>query len=197
MTMSSHSELKQIDIFGNSIDTKEIYEEDKKINKDHVATPRWVVENIYDLIDIRSFKSIWFPFNHYDSEFKLKADELNLKYKATHIFDDCGNDFFTTEPPADCDLLISNPPFSQQNEIIRHTFDLVEQHKIKSFCLLLPLSTLETPTRAEMWEKYVDKISILIFKKRIKFLGQKQVFNKACCWMCYNIKTLSKRLYWI
>ena len=197
MMMTSHSELKQIDIFGNSIDTKEIYEEDKKINKDHVATPRWVVENIYDLIDIRSFKSIWFPFNNYDSEFKLKADELNLKYKATHIFDDCGNDFFTTEPPADCDLLISNPPFSQQNEIIRHTFDLVEQHKIKSFCLLLPLSTLETPTRAEMWEKYVDKISILIFKKRIKFLGQKQVFNKACCWMCYNIKTLSKRLYWI
>ena len=197
MMMTSHSELKQIDIFGNSIDIKEIYEEDKKINKDHVATPRWVVENIYDLIDIRSFKSIWFPFNHYDSEFKLKADELNLKYKATHIFDDCGNDFFTTEPPADCDLLISNPPFSQQNEIIRHTFDLVEQHKIKSFCLLLPLSTLETPTRAEMWEKYVDKISILIFKKRIRFLGQKQVFNKACCWMCYNVKTLTKRLYWI
>ena len=197
MTMISHSELKQIDIFGNSIDTKEIYEKDKKINKDHVATPRWVVENIYDLIDIQSYKSIWFPFNNYDSEFKLKADELNLKYKATHIFDDLGNDFFTTEPPADCDLLISNPPFSQQNEIIRHTFKLVEQNKIKSFCLLLPLSTLETPTRAEMWEKYVDKISILIFKKRIKFLGQKQVFNKACCWMCYNVKTLTKRLYWI
>ena len=197
MMMTSHSELKQIDIFGNAIDTKEIYEEDKKINKDHVATPRWVVENIYDLIDIRSFKSIWFPFNNYDSEFKLKADELNLKYKATHIFDDLGNDFFTTEPPADCDLLISNPPFSQQNEIIRHTFDLVEQNKIKSFCLLLPLSTLETPARAEMWEKYVDKISILIFKKRIKFLGQQQVFNKACCWICYNIKTLNKRLYWI
>ena len=174
-----------------------LYEEDKKINKDHVATPRWVVENIYDLIDIGSFKSIWFPFNNYDSEFKLKADELNLKYKATHIFDDCGNDFFTTEPPADCDLLISNPPFSQQNEIIRHTFDLVEQHKIKSFCLLLPLSTLETPARAEMWEKYVDKISILIFKKRIKFLGQQQGFNKACCWVCYNVKTLTKRLYWI
>ena len=180
-----------------SNDIKEEYKKDKKINKDHVATPRWVVENIYDLIDIQSFKSIWFPFNNYDSEFKLKADELNLKYKATHIFDDLGNDFFTTEPPADCDLLISNPPFSQQNEIIKHTFNLVEQNKIKSFCLLLPLSTLETPARAETWEKYVDKLSILIFKKRIKFLNQKQVFNKACCWICYNVKTLTKRLYWI
>lgn len=72
----------------------EKYEQNKKVDKNHVATPRYVVENIYDLIDIESFKMIWFPFDHYDSEFKLKGDELKLKYKATHIFDDCGNDFF-------------------------------------------------------------------------------------------------------
>lgn len=105
------------------------YEKDKITNKDHVATPRWVVENIYNLIHIENYKSIWFPFNNYDSEFKLKADELKLKYKATHIFDDCGNDFFKTEPPKECDLLISNPPFAQQNEIIKHTFELIENRK--------------------------------------------------------------------
>ena len=143
------------------------YEVDKITNKDHVATPRWVVENIYDIIDIKSFKNIWFPFDNYDSQFKLKADELNLKYKATHIFDDLGNDFFTTFPPKNCDLLISNPPFGQQNEIIKRTFELVNKGLIKSFCLLLPLATLETPTRAEMWEIYADKLSVLIFKKRI------------------------------
>lgn len=174
-----------------------MYEEDKKVNKDHVATPRWVVENIYDIINIRQFKSIWFPFNHYDSEFKLKADELKLKYKATHIFDDLGNDFFKTEPPKDCDLLISNPPFGQQNEIIARTFELIESGKIKSFCLLLPLSTLETPTRANMWEKYVDRLSVLIFKKRIKFVGCKTGFNKACCWVCYNIPCLKNKMLWI
>ena len=32
----------------------ENYEKDKKTNKDHVATPRWVVENIYDLIQINT-----------------------------------------------------------------------------------------------------------------------------------------------
>lgn len=175
----------------------EYYEQDKKTNKDHVATPRWVVENIYNLIQISSFKNIWFPFNNYDSNFKLKADELNLKYKATHIFDDCGNDFFKTEPPLDCELLISNPPFSQQNEIIKRTFQLVDDKKIKSFCLLLPLATLETPTRADMYEKYIDKLSILIFKKRIKFLNTKGSFNKACCWICYNIPNLNKKIYWI
>ncbi len=174
-----------------------MYEEDKKTNSDHVATPRFVVEDIYKLIDIQSFKNIWFPFNNYDSEFKLKADELNLKYKATHIFDDLGNDFFTTQPPKNCDLLISNPPFSQQNDIIRRTFQLVEDGLIKSFCLLLPLSTLETPTRAGMYERYIDKLSILIFKKRIKFLGKATSFNKGCCWICYNVDSLKQKIIWI
>ncbi len=173
------------------------YEIDKKTNKDHVATPRWVVENIYEIINIKQFKNIWFPFNNYDSEFKLKADELNLKYKATHIFDDLGNDFFSTEPPKSCDLLISNPPFGQQNEIIERTFELVEARKIKSFCLLLPLATLETETRANMWEKFANKLSILIFKKRIKFIGCKTRFNRACCWVCYNIPGLEEKILWI
>lgn len=174
----------------------EEYEKDKITNKDHVATPRWVVEDIYSLIHIEQYKSIWFPFNNYDSEFKLKADELNLKYKATHIFDDKHDDFFITEPPVQCDLMISNPPFSKQNEIIERSFELVEKNKIKAFCLLLPLSTLETESRAELWEKHIDKLSILIFKKRIKFLNCKTSFNKACCWICYNISNLEK-IKWI
>ena len=57
----------------------ENYESNKLVDKDHIATPRWVVEQIYDLIDIKSFKMCWFPFDHYDSEFKLKADELKLR----------------------------------------------------------------------------------------------------------------------
>lgn len=174
------------------------YEKDKLNNKNHVATPRWVVEQIYDLIGIEKYKNIWFPFNNYDSEFKLKADELKLKYKATHIFDDLGNDFFKINPPKKCDLLISNPPFNLQNEIIKRTFELVVTKEIKSFCLLLPLSTLETPKRAEIWQKFNDNLSIIIFKKRIKFIGKTTSFNAACCWICYNIDNLKeKQLYWI
>jgi len=114
------------------------YEKNKLTDKDHVATPKWVVEDMYEIIDIRSFKQIWFPFNHYDSEFKIKADELNLKYWATHIFDDCGHDFFKTIPPKGTDLMISNPPFSEQNRIIERSFWLIRNGYIKSFALLLP-----------------------------------------------------------
>lgn len=174
------------------------YEENCKVNPDHVATPRLVVEDIYDRINIKSFNKCWFPFNNYDSEFKLKADELNLKYLATHIFDDKGHDFFTTYPPEGTDLMISNPPFSEQNKIIERSFWLVEAGYIKSFALLLPLAILETPTRANMYEHYQDKLSIIIFKKRIKFLGHKSVFNKGCCWICYNIESLKeKRISWV
>ena len=173
------------------------YEYEKATSKNHVATPRWVVEQIYDLIDITSYKSIWFPFNNYDSEFKLKGDELKLKYKATHKFDDLRNDFFSTEPPDNCDLMISNPPFNLQNEIIERSFQLVDEKKIESFALLLPLSTLETPTRASIYERYADKLSIIIFKKRIKFLGKEKSFNTACCWVCYNIKAIHNKLSWV
>ena len=125
------------------------YEENCKVDKDHIATPRWVVESIYNLIYIKSFHSCWFPFDNYDSHFKLKADELDLNYKATHKFDSEKNDFFTTLPPKDCDLMISNPPFSLQNKILERTFKLIDDGLIKSFALLLPLSTLETPFRAK------------------------------------------------
>lgn len=167
------------------------YEQNCLLDKNHVATPRYVVEQIYQIIKIERFQNIWFPFNNYDSEFKLKADELKLKYKATHLFDDIGNDFFTTEPPKSCELMISNPPFEQQNEIIRRSFDLIASGKIKAFALLLPLSTLETKARADLFEKHKDKLSILIFKKRIKFLGKSRAFNKGCCWVCYNIEGLA------
>lgn len=175
---------------------EELYADEKEKNPDHVATPRYVVEEIYDLICIESYRSIWFPFNNYDSEFKLKAEELNLKYKATHLFDDCGNDFYFTLPPESCDLMISNPPFGEQNKIIERSFALIEQGAIKSFALLLPLATLETATRGEIYNHYRDKLSVIIFKKRIKFKGHTTSFNRGCVWVCYNIEGLPQ-LSWI
>lgn len=173
-----------------------IYENDKLINPDHVATPRWVVEDIYNRIDIKSFKKCWFPFNNYDSEFKLHAEELQIDYWATHIFDDCGHDFFTTYPPENTDLMISNPPFSEQNEIIDRSFWLASAGYIRSFALLLPLTTLETEKRAAMFEYYVEKLSIIIFKKELNLLDISQISQNravgfATTYLHYRIKKLA------
>jgi len=174
---------------------RELYQSEVS-NKDHVTTPRYVVEDMYKIIDIKSFNMCWFPFNHYDSEFKLKADELNIKYKATHKFDDMGNDFFIIDPPENCDLMISNPPFGIQNQIIKRSFELIKYDKIKAFALLLPLSTLETKKRADIYKLYTDKLSIGTFENRIKFKGCKTSFNKGCCWVCYNIPALKNKPFW-
>lgn len=177
---------------------KNEYELDKLNNKNHVATPRYVVEDIYNMIDIKSFNKCWFPFNNYDSNFKLKADELKLNYLATHIFDDCGNDFIKILPPDGTDLMISNPPFNIQNEIILRSFWLIKNGYIKSFALLLPISTFETETRGRIYNENKDKLSIIYMKKRIKFIGHTQTFNKGCCWVCYNIPTLKgEKICWI
>ena len=134
------------------------YEQDKLNNKNHVATPRWVVEQIYDLIGIEEYNNIWFPFNNYDSEFKLKADELKLKYKATHIFDGLGDNFAKIIPTKNCDLLINNPYFSLENEIIKRIYYYYQTKEISSFYFLLPLSTLEnskiTEIMTEIWPKF-------------------------------------------
>lgn len=173
------------------------YEFAKAQDKHHVATPRWVVERIYKLLDIESYSVLWFPFNNYDSEFKLRADDLKLKYSATHIFDEMKNDFFTTNPPEGCELMISNPPFGIQNEIIERSFQLADRGLIKSFALLLPLSTLETETRASMWSSHAKQLKIIIFKKRIKFIGKKTSFNTACCWVLYQTKNNLPNISWI
>lgn len=174
------------------------YEEEKEMNKDHVATPKWIVERIYELIDIRSFKNCWLPFDNYDSEFKITAEELGLKYWATHLFDGNKNDFFKTTPSHSFDLMISNPPFSKQNDILKRSFQLAEEGKIKSFAWLLPLTTLETERRASMFETHIEDLTIVIFKKRIKFLGHTSIFNKCCCWVCYRIPALKdKKIIWI
>jgi len=175
----------------------DFYEAEKAMSKDHVATPGWVVEQMYDLIGIRQFSSVWFPFNNYDSEFKLRADELRIRYKATHIFDDRRQDFFTTDPPDGCDLLISNPPFSIQNEIIERTFALADAGKVKAFALLLPLSTLETPARSRMWESHLEGLSVLIFRKRIAFKNKAKTFNAPICWVCWNVPTIHQKLAWL
>lgn len=174
------------------------YEEEKLTNKDHVATPKWIVEKIYSLVNIRSFDSCWLPFDHYDSEFKITAEELGINYWATHIFDECKHDFFTTTPTQKIDLMISNPPFSKQNDILERSFQLIDDGKIKCFAWLLPLTTLETEKRAKMFETHIDDITIVIFKKRIRFLGHTSAFNKCCCWICYKVPALkNKKIIWI
>ncbi len=158
--------------------------------KDVVFTPKKLVEDIYKLINIKQFQKIWLPFDDDNSEFKNVAIEQKLNFVATH------DDFFEIKPPINCYLAISNPPFSLQNGILEKMFNDYDLGIIKSFVLLLPLSTLETQKRSEIYSKHVDDLSVVILKKRIKFQNFNNSFNKAMCLICVNIPNLNKGLNW-
>ncbi|HBJ8904456.1 TPA: DUF1642 domain-containing protein [Listeria monocytogenes] len=85
-----------------------------------------------------------------------------------------------------------------QELLARAWLDGYEVEEEPLYYVRLPLSTLETEKRANIFEQYSDKLAILIFKKRIKFLGHSTSFNRGCCWVCYNVPALeNKRIQWV
>lgn len=160
------------------------------MKSDEVYTPKELVVKIYDYININQFNFILMPFDGGHSEFVSNAYERELFFEHSCIHR--GEDFFSYKDCQleDTDLIISNPPFSKQNEIIQRCFDLTDKGIVKSFVLLLPISTLETVKRSEMYKDHIDKLSFIFESKRVKFKGHTNSFNKGLVWICYNISNI-------
>ena len=69
---------------------------------------------------------------------------------------------FLIDPVADCDLIVTNPPFSKKREFIQRCFEL----KIP-FLMLLPIDTM---SRAKIIPFFSQGIKIFIPPKQSKFL---------------------------
>lgn len=72
-----------------------------------------------------------------------------------------GKNFLTYEPLR-FDCIITNPPFSIKQKFLERAYELD-----KPFAFLLPLTTLETAKRQELFKKY--GLQIILFDKRINF----------------------------
>ena len=82
------------------------------IHGDEYYTRRQDAEVIADHL-IKMPLKVWMPFNDMDSEFKRVLIERGYDVVATE------GDFFTTEPPAGVQCIISNPPFSLKREVMQ------------------------------------------------------------------------------
>lgn len=71
-----------------------------------------------------------------------------------------GLDFFTYEPP-EYDCIVSNPPFTQKDAVLKRLYELG-----KPFAVLLPLNSLQGVDR---YKYFRQGIQILAFDKRIAF----------------------------
>ena len=85
---------------------------------------------------------------------------------------------FLTDEPLDCDIIITNPPYTLKDEFIKRCYELN-----KPFLLLLPITALEGIERGKMYRKY--GIELLVFDRRNEFMGKSCYFNTS--WFCYNI----------
>lgn len=123
---------------------------------DEVYTPAYAVKPI--LKYITPDKIIWCPFDKENSEYVKLIRANNNKVIATHI--DNEQNFFFYEPQESYDIIISNPPFSCKDDIIKRLYELN-----KPYAILLPIPSLQGQKRFP----YMQDCQALIFDKRINY----------------------------
>ena len=106
-----------------------------KTNKqsDEYYTPDYAVMPILKYLKPGSV--IWCPFDTKNSSYSRIFQENGFKVITTHI--DNGENFFFYEPNCHYDVIISNPPFSCKDLILKRLQELG-----KPYAILLPLPTL-------------------------------------------------------
>ena len=126
---------------------------------DEVYTPAYAVKPI--LKYIKQTDIIWCPFDKEDSEYVKVIKKNGNKIIFSHI-DDIGenHNFFEYEPSSQYDMIISNPPFSIKDNILKRIYELD-----KPYALLLPIPTLQGQKRFP----YMKDCQALIFDKRINY----------------------------
>ena len=152
-----------------------------KTNKqsDEYYTPDYAVMPILKYLKPGSV--IWCPFDTKNSSYSRIFQENGFKVITTHI--DNGENFFFYEPNCHYDVIISNPPFSCKDLILKRLQELG-----KPYAILLPLPTLQGQSRFE----YLINSEVLVFNKRINFyLDEKQTkpttgVSFASVYVCKN-----------
>jgi len=102
--------------------------------------------------------TIWCPFDKEWSAYVKLLKENGNKVIYTHIDD--GKDFFKFEPD-EYDAIISNPPFSKKDRVLKRLYQLN-----KPFAVLLPMNSLQGKAR---YEYFKNGIQLLAFDQRVGF----------------------------
>lgn len=123
---------------------------------DEVYTPAYAVKPIIKYI--KQLDVVWCPFDLEDSEYVKLIRQNGNQVIATHI--DNEQNFFEYEPTKKYDVIISNPPFSIKDDIIKRLYELN-----KPYAILLPIPSLQGQKRFP----YMKDCQALIFDKRINY----------------------------
>lgn len=126
---------------------------------------------------VKSGLTIYDPF-YFDGSCKEYIMEV---FESKNVVNEDLNAFDRTHP--ECDLIITNPPFSRKYDALEMLFNID-----KPFIILLPLETMTTIKFRNV--KGHQKLQLLIPRGRMKFEkeGQKnRRFNFDTAWYCYKM----------
>lgn len=112
------------------------------------STSEWTTPNI----------TIWCPFDTEHSQFVKVLSAANYNVIYSHI--DEGKDFFAYEPEEPYDFIVSNPPFSRKDDVLKRLYELG-----KPYAMLLPLPTLQGVKRFP----YIKDCQALVFDNRVQY----------------------------
>ena len=154
---------------------------------DEVYTPAYAVQPILKYIDRGNKPSytIWCPFDTEESEFVKLIKQEGHKVIHSHIDED--KNFFFYEPEEDYDIIISNPPFSLKDEVIKRLYYLN-----KPYAILLPLPSLQGQSRFP----FIKDCEALIFDKRINYYKDKdktEVQRGKLCFFLFMSKLFTRK----
>ena len=103
-------------------------------------------------------------------------------FKVIHSHIDEGKNFFFYEPEEYYDVIISNPPFSQKDNVLQRLYELD-----KPYAMLLPIPSLQGQARFP-WLK--DGLQYLGFDKRINYYTNQDLtqvqkgVSFGSCYLC-------------
>lgn len=144
----------------------------KPTKYDNLYTQKEAIKFLCDNIDLSKVKAIWECADGTGNISKYLTDKKFLV-----LTSDKEEDFMRTD--IDCDVIITNPPYSKKNQFLKRAFELG-----RPFAFLLPLTTLESGVRNELFR---DKnIQVLIPNKRFDFTGKKNCWF-ATAWFCWKL----------
>lgn len=124
---------------------------------DEVLTPFYAVKPLLKYVS--KDKVIWCPFDEKWSAFYQTFIENGYTVIRSSLAE--GQDFFTYEPQEHYDIIISNPPFSKKDKVLKRLDKLG-----KPFMILLPMNSLQGKTRYEVFK---NGIQLLAFDARVDY----------------------------
>lgn len=133
--------------------------------KDEWFTPKYAVEPIVNYL--REGLTIWCPFDTQESEYVKVLKDKGFKVIYSHISE--GKDFYDYVPTEHFDCIVSNPPFSQGDEIFKRLFELK-----KPFAVLFNMNgVFDSKTRFNLFKN--NGIEMLILSRRVKFIDSEDI----------------------